>query len=348
MAENVAGVYLMPVLSKPMGVLAPSVRVLAGFLALGAPCAAQWAGDAGDAGFDAIAVVSAARPAGLAGAGAASGTGASAIGINPAGLAREPGTSYSGSVQTGLTRVGAIAYARPLAGGAFAFGAAYLDHGEIAMTDEDNVAGGTLRPFNLYPSATYARALGTEWFWGATVKAGRETLGDFEGSRAAYGAGFDAGVQYQPEGRRDIGFGASLTNVGRQFTGYFDGDGRRRPLPGAVRAGAFYQPRTRRQLTVSADVEAPFHAPLVLAVGGEYRVMPEWILRAGTRWSSEDLRNLRGWIDPNAGIEERGGDATKLAAGTTVRIGPVAVDYAAQWRRELGIVHFVTLAWSAN
>lgn len=338
----------MPVFSKPLGAIAPPIRALAALLALGAPCAAQWAGEPGDAGFDAIAVVPAARPAGLAGVGAASGAGASAIGINPAGLAREPGTSFTGSVQTGMTRVGSVAYARPLAGGSFAIGAAYLDHGEIAMTDEENVGAGTLRPFNLYPSATYARPMGAEWSWGATLKAGRETLGDFEGARAAYGAGFDAGVQYHPEGRRNIGFGASLTNVGRQLTGYFDGDDRLRPLPGAVRAGVSYQPRARRQVALSADVEAPFHTPLVLALGGEYHVMPEWTLRAGTRWNSEDLRNLRGWIDPNAGIEERGGEATKLAAGTTLRIGPVAVDYAAQWRRELGIVHFVTLAWSAN
>jgi hypothetical protein len=223
-----------------------------------------------------------------------------------------------------------------------------MDHGEIATTDENETSLGSVRPYNLYPALTYARAQGAEWRWGATVKMGRETLGDFDGSTPAYGAGFDAGVQYQPVGPQSFGWGASVTNVGRQLTGYFDGDDRRRALPGALRAGAFYQPRRQRKLTLSADLETPFHSPYVVAAGGEYRVIPEWTLRAGTRWNRDDLRNLRGWIDPNAGIEESGGEASKVAAGTTLRVGPVSVDYAAQWWRELGFVHYLTLGWSAG
>lgn len=323
-------------------------RIAFGALAsLCAPASAQWFDNSGDVGLGSIAMMPAARPAGLAGAYTALGSGHSALGFNPAGLAGEPGAGYSGSVQSGLTRIGSVVASFPLARGTAALGAVYMDHGEIALTDENAGSLGTTRPYNLYPAFTYARAQGESWRWGTTLKLGRETLGEFDGSRPAYGVGVDAGVQYRPA-RRDFGFGAAVTNAGRQLTGYFDGDERRRPLPGALRAGAFYQPRRQRQLTLTADLETPFHSPFVVAAGGEYRVIPEWTLRAGTRWNREDLRNLRGWIDPNAGIEERGGEASKLAAGTTLRIGPVAVDYAAQWWRDLGFVHYLTVGWSTG
>lgn len=335
----------MPVFSGNLSPLATrSARaVLGALVSLCAPAAAQWVD--GGAGLGSIAMVPAARPAGLAGAYTALGAGQSALGINPAGLALEKGMAYSGSVQSGLTRIGAVAGSIPLAGGSFAVSASYMDHGEITMTDENAADVGTAHPYNLYPAVSYARAHGESFRWGTTAKLGRESLGDFEGSRPAYGVGFDAGVQYQPA-RKNYGFGASATNLGRQLTGYYEGDDTRRALPGALHAGAFYQPRGQRQLTLTADFETPFHSPYVVAAGAEYRVIPEWTLRAGTRWNREDFRNLRGWLDPNAGIEEQGGEASKLAAGTTVRVGPVAVDYAAQWWRDLGFVHYLTVGWS--
>jgi hypothetical protein len=359
-------VYLivnMPVNSAILDASAPGLRrarsapaarrapfVLSAACALGvlvAPAAAQWTESAGGAGLGSIAMTPSARPSGLAGAYTALGSGHSALGINPAGLAREPGMAYSGSVQSGLTRLGNVAASVPLAGGALAFSAVYLDHGDITLTDENAGSLGSTRPYNLYPALTYARPLGAQWRWGATLKAGRESLGDFEGSRTAWGAGFDAGVQYQPE-RRNYGLGLAATNVGRQLTGYYDGDATRRALPAALRAGAYFQPRSQRKLTLTADFETPYHTPFALAAGGEYRVIPEWTLRAGTRWNRDDLRNLRGWLDPNSGIEEEGGEASKIAAGTTLRVGKVAVDYAAQWWRDLGFVHYLTVGWSAG
>jgi hypothetical protein len=314
---------------------------------LGTHATAQASEGPGGASLAAIAIVPAARPAGLAGAYSAIGSGSTTIGINPAGLVRESGRVYSGSARPDMTRVGAVTYAFPALEGRFAVGAAYVDYDQILATDENMSVQGTLRPYSLYPSVTYARGHGEgeSWRWGATLKLARETLGDFEGSSPAYGAGFDAGVQYQPA-RRNLGFGASLTNIGRQFSGHFEGDNARGSLPGAARAGVFYQPQGQRQLVLAADLEAPFHAAPALALGGEYRMIPEWLLRAGTRWSRDDLHNVLGWIDPNAGIVERGGEALKLAAGTTLQMGPVSVDYAAQWWRDLGIVHALTVAWS--
>jgi hypothetical protein len=340
--------YLMPVFYQDSGKAAfPLTTLLPVVLALCMPAWPQFGDEAGTTGMNAIAVVPAARPAGLAGAYSALADGASGIGINPAGLARETGQNFSGSVRPDMVRVGAVAYTRPMAGGRLAVSASYVDYDEVIATDENQSVTGTLHPYSLYPAVSYARAQGERWRWGATVKMAHETLGDFEGSSPALGAGLDAGFQYQPS-VRNLGFGASVTNVGRQFTGHYEGEDASRPLPGALRGGLFYHPRGRRQLALVADVELPFHGAPVLAVGGEYRVIAEWQLRAGTRWDTDDARNLYGWFNPSEEVRARGGEAVKMAAGTTVKVGPVGVDYAAQWWRELGLVHSLSVAWSID
>jgi hypothetical protein len=336
----------MPMFARTVGTkLSPFSLGLLTIATFGLSARAQFSDNSGTASLQAIGINPAARPAGLAGAYTALGTGATAIGINPAGLSRESGRVYSGSVRPDMARVGSVAYAFPALKGRWAVSASYVDYDEIIATDENQASLGTLHPFSLYPAVTYARPLGEHWHWGGTLKLARETLGDFEGSQAAYGAGLDAGVQYQPTGR-GIGFGAAVTNVGRQLNGHFEGDAGSASLPTAARAGVSYQPQGQRQLMLTVDAEAPVHSAPSLALGGEYRVLAEWELRAGTRWSRDDIRNLFGWIDPNSGIEERGGEAVKLAVGTTLRLGPVAVDYAAQWWSDLGIVHALTVAWA--
>jgi hypothetical protein len=311
----------------------------AALLALCAPAWAQLDG-AGSAEMKGIRLVSAPRPTGLAGAYSALAEGPDAIGINPAGLARETGPHYRASLTKDMVNIGSVAYARDAAGGRLAFSASYVDYGEVQERGEDGSFGTALRPFSLYPAISYARAHGARWRWGATFKLAQETLGDFEGSRYAV----DAGVQYQPAAR-NVGFGASVTHLGRKFTGHFEGDDTGL-LPATAKAGLFYHPRGKRQLALALDAEVPLHGVPALAIGAEYRVMPEWQLRAGTRWDYHDIRNAYGWINPSSEIEERYGESTKLAAGTTVRIGPVGVDYAAQWRRELGIVHSLGVGWS--
>jgi hypothetical protein len=303
-------------------------------------------GEPGAAAMPAIAEAAAARPAGLAGAHTALGVGPSALGVNPAGLARDTGVVYQGSLRAHLTRSGAVAWSFPAMGGQWAVSATYVDYDVLTETDENMNVLGTLRPFNLYPAVTYARALGEHLHVGGTFKLAHETLGAFEGATSAWGAGLDAGLQYQMA--RNLTVGAAVTNIGRQFSGYYEGDTRRGILPLAVRGGVAYQPRGNRQLTLVADAVAPWHASPYVALGAEYAVMPEWTVRGGTRWSGDDVRNLVGVIDPNAGIEERGGEAVKLAAGTTVQVGPVAVDYAAQWWRELGVVQSLTVSWQAR
>src|SRR5690606_36089035 len=159
-------------------------------LALGVPslAPAPRAATSGEAGLPAIALVPAARPGGLAGTYVALGRGSSALGINPAGLADETGSVYTGSVRTCMSRSGAVSYAVPGFGGRWAAAATYVDYDEVPATDENQGSLGTLKPFSLYPSLTYARAHGDHLSWGATAKLARETLGDFDGSTPAWGA----------------------------------------------------------------------------------------------------------------------------------------------------------------
>gem|GEM_PF-1883654 len=332
----------------------PARHLLCAALSLGLPATVlAWGGEgAGTAAMPSVALNPAARPGGLAGAYAALGSGPSSIGLNPAGLATDSTMVYLGSVRPDLARTGAIAVSFPgapgwgwFSDGQWAVSATYVDFDEILATDENGNAQGLVKPYNLYPAVSYARRVGDRVRAGATVKLAHETLGDFEGSTPAWGAGVDVGMQFQAS--RALTFGASVTNAGRQFSGYFEGDETRGSLPLAARVGAAWQPRGRRPLTLVAEAEAPLHAAPSLALGGEFAVRPEWVVRGGTRWSSEDVRNALGEIDPNAGIEEQGGEAVKIAGGTTVRIGPIAVDYAAQWWRELGIVHALTLSWTS-
>lgn len=328
--------YLIAVFSNLFGARAPRfLSASAALLAFGTSARAQLL-QPGTADMAGVRVISAPRPTGLGGAYTALAEGADGIGINPAGLARETGRHYTGSVRANLVRVGSVAYSQEGAGGRLAFSASYVDFGEIPGTDESGASGGTLRPFSLYPAVSYARVHGERWRWGATFKLAQETLGDFEGSRYALGAAGDAGVQYQPAAR-NVGFGAAVTNVGPKFRGHVEGDDAGM-LPAAARVGMFYHPRGK-QLALALDAEAPLHGVPALALGAEYRVIPEWQVRAGTRWDYHDFKNAYGWINPSANLEERYGEAVKLAAGTTVRIGPVDVDYAAQWLRDLGFVH---------
>ncbi len=351
----IVAVSVLPVSGSPdFGVQPSMVRralsLVTAFLAFTlvlTESAFAWGSDnAGLAAMPSVAQNPAARPGGLAGAYTALGEGPSAIGINPAALARDSNMVFHGAVRPDLSRTGAVALAFPATGGQWALSATYVDYDEILATDENQNATDVVKPFNVYPAVSYARRLGRTLRVGATLKLAHETLGDFEGATSAWGAGLDAGLQVQAT--RNLGFGLSLTNLGRQFSGYFEGDQHRGDLPASIRAGVFYQPRAQRQLVLVAEAETPMHSSPSLTLGGEYTLRPEWIVRGGTRWTVEDVRNIFGTIDPNAGIVERGGEAVKLAGGTTVRVGPVSVDYAAQWWRELGVVHALSVGWSVG
>jgi len=296
--------------------------------------------------FPELQIVSEAKPAGMAGAYAALAEGTSAIGINPAGLARSDGQSYSGTVRYAPDGAegGDVAYSRPFGNGSqIAISAAYFDYGSIQSYDENGNSLGTLNPYEIYPAVTYASALGDELKWGASLKLAEEYQGDFQGSQNALGAGADAGIQFRPA--RNLGLSASVVNLGVKLRGH-DADEATGSdwLPADFRVGGFIHPEGLEDMSIELDAEAPFYEPAALSLGYEYRIIPQWDLRAGTRWDTDDIRNLLGWAGAIQNTET-GGSALKATVGTTLEVGRADVDYALQWWNDLGFVSMLTLTW---
>src|SRR5215217_5390492 len=129
-------------------------------LAACAPARAQFGEQAGTSDMAGIRVLTAPRPAGLAGAYSALADGADGIGINPAGLARESGRHYTGSFRHDLINAGSVAYSWGALDGRFAVSASYLDYGKTVLTHEAGFSLGVTRPYSLYPAVSYARAVG--------------------------------------------------------------------------------------------------------------------------------------------------------------------------------------------
>ncbi len=304
---------------------------------------------AGTEEFPGLQINSSARPAGLAGAYTSLAEGVSAIGFNPAGLAQGdagPYQYYSGSLRLhpDAANAGQVAYSRPFGKNArIALSGAYLNYGTIQTMEDPDHLTGTVQPFSFYPALTYASFQDEHWRWGATVKGVLEDPGAFDGAQKALGAGVDAGVQYRPA--RNLGLGASVVNVGPKLRGHSknetSGSGW---LPGEFRGGAYFRPHGLERMLVTVDAELPFQEVPAVAVGYEYRVIPEWDVRAGTRWDYNDVRNLLGWIGATQ-ADELYGSALKASAGTTVRAGRADVDYAVQWWNDLGFVHALTVGW---
>ena len=340
--------YLVTVPSHSTRRIVPRFLCLscASSLAISAHAGIFGTSSAGTEEFPGLQIISAARPAGLAGAYGALAEGASSININPAGLAHETGRDYSGSVRLhpDAANAGDVAYSFPFGSeGRLGFSASYLNYGTIAGRDEHNVAIGDLNPSSFYPALTYASSKGDRWRWGASLKGALEDPGAFAGAQKALGAGADAGIQYRPA--KNLGLGASVVNAGVKLRGHSrDEAAGSGLLPGAFRAGAFFHPQGLEKMSVALDAEVPFYEAEALSLGYEYRVLPEWELRAGTRWDYNDLRNFLGWIGANPSTE-RNGSALKAAVGTTVRTGPADVAYALQWWNDLGFVHALTVSW---
>jgi hypothetical protein len=306
-------------------------------------------GSIGTEEFPGLQINSEARPAGMAGAYAALAEGTSSIGINPAGLAHLTGSSYSGTVRYAPDAAdgGDVAYARPLSDGSeLAISAAYLNYGSIQSLDENGQPLGSLNPFDFYPAVTYARAQGDHVQWGVSLKGAQEYQGNFAGSQNAFGVGADAGVQYHPA--RNLGVGASVVNLGFKLRGHSSDEATGSDLlPADFRVGGVIRPQGLEDMSIELDAEAPLYEPMALSLGYEYRVLPEWDLRAGTRWDSNDIRNLLGWLGATQNVET-GGSALKASVGTTLQVGRADVDYALQWWNDLGFVSQLTLTWRMN
>jgi len=304
-------------------------------------------GSPGTEEFSGLKINSSARAAGLCGSYSALAEGAGAVGINPAGLSREAGQyRYSGSLRAHPTgaNAGVVAYSRPAGTGAqISFSAAYLDYGSIEGLDEFGNSIGNFHPSSIYPSLTYARG-GDRWRFGTTLKLASEYLGDFQGAQSSLGVGVDAGLQFRPAAR-NLGFGASVVNVGQKLRGHFKGETNFGAFPASMKAGVFYHPRGLDALAITGEAEIPWHSAPGFAMGLEHKLSAQLDVRAGMHGDANDVRAVLGWTGLQS-QRELYGTAPRAAGGATFRLGRADVDYAAQWWRGMGLAHALTVAWS--
>ena len=246
------------------------------------------------------------REAGMGEAGVASSRGASAVYWNPANNVFadfETELVLQHNRYLGLFNQEAAVVAHRVGKGVlgFLFTGFYSD--AIDRRSEDNVglSEGEFKPYDVAFGVSYAYPLGDSFGIGANAKMVYEKIDIYSGT----GMAFDLFIAHKAmiEG---LMFGASVTNLGGAVTL------KEEPidLPTAVRLGAAWAPQggaLNGKLTLAADMVFPNDANEKAHVGAEYRLLPEFVLRVGTRVNYD-----------NQG----------LTAGAGFRTGILGVDYA--------------------
>ncbi len=271
------------------------------------------AGSPGDAGMLSLRLGVGAREAGMGEAGVASSSGAAAIWWNPANnVFADFETELVLQTQryVGLFDQHAAAVAHRAGSGVlgFIFTGFYADELTRYSAEPVGVPEGTYSPYDVACGVSYAMPLGESFGVGATAKLVYEKIDVYSDT----GFALDLGVTHQAviEG---LVFAATVTNLGGQMNlndQPFD-------LPSAFRIGAAWTPAGKplgSKLTLAGDVLMPNDSNEKAHLGAEYRLLPEFALRAGTR----------------VNYESQG-----LTAGAGFRAGRLGVDYAySDWTTE--------------
>jgi len=269
-------------------VLAPAVR----------------AANPGEAGLLSLRIGVGGREAGMGESGVASSRGAAAVYWNPANNVFadfETDLVLQHHRYLGLFNQEAVMVAHKMGQGVlgFMFTGFYSDTIDRRGEDNTGIVEGTFKPYDVAFGVSYAHPLGESFGVGLNAKMIYEKI-DIDSDT---GVAFDLFVTHKAviEG---LMFAASATNLGGQMNlkdEPFD-------LPTAVRVGAAWTPTAGSgKLTVAGDVLFPNDTNEKAHVGAEYRLLPEFALRLGTRINYD-----------NQG----------LTAGAGFRNGVLGVDYA--------------------
>lgn len=267
---------------------------------------ASYAGTPGDSGMLSLRMGVGAREAGMGETGVASSRGASALFWNPA---NNIYTDFQTELvlqhysYLGLFNQEALALAHRAFGGVtgFTFAGFYSDEIDRYSEEPVGVPEGTFKPYDLAIGLSYARGLGDMFAAGLNVKYLYERIDIYSDS----GFAFDFFLTHQAvvEG---LTFAISYTNVGGDMTLKDEPF----QLPTALRLGASWTPAgetMKERLTLTGDFVAPNDTNEKANVGAEFKIVPELVLRLGTRINYE-----------NQG----------LTAGAGFRAGVLGVDYA--------------------
>jgi len=232
------------------------------------------ASSAGAAGFSASARGTAAgeflnlgagaRAAALGGAYSAVADDASAVYWNPAAMTRVERRSLA-LMHAALLNAGSYEYGAYVQNegkmGAFGFGAQYFAPGRIVQTNEAGASLGTVAPYDMAFTWSYAHEL-YGWSLGGSAK-----VVDSRIINSASAGAFDIGVLSPALLDERLRLAAAASNLGGD-TMVFDQAGA--PLPLVARAGAAY--RLLPAFLVSADAVFPKTDRPYAAAGAEYRL----------------------------------------------------------------------------
>lgn len=227
---------------------------------------------------------------------------------NPAGLANLAGSEISATYNLWLvdTSYSNIHYAKPLGPGVLGASILYLSYGSISETT-DTQRLGTGRIFS--PSAyvatvAWGQAINEQLSLGGAVK----FLGQNIDSCGDSGLAMDAGLSYflSPLG---VKLGAVIQNIGGSF-------------PQTIRIGTAKKLLNER-LNLSLDLDLPNDNKAYASLGGEFSVLPQFILRAGFNTKSEE------------------GSGGNLGIGLGLNLSRFAVDYGYVPYGDLGSAHRV-------
>jgi len=285
--------------------------------AAASPRADDYSPDArGTAALGFLKVGAGARAAALGGAYTALGDDASALYWNPAGLLLPEKNSlvlmraaYIGDVSFNYA-----AYSASLKGvGAFGASLDYMSAGQVAETDDQGFATGTMNPSDSALSLGFARALGG-WGFGGSYKFIKSKLKNSASVHA-----FDAGLISPRYLNGRLNFGAALLNLG----GTIKYEAKAERLPFVAKAGAAYQVSPKAGF--SADICFPVDEAWYAAVGAEFRM-----------YSTEKMKFF--WRSGfNTGTIGDFGGFNGFSAGVGLSFKDLRLDYAAVPMGVLGL-----------
>ena len=304
----------------------------------------SWTTGPGTAEFEFIRSIEHGRAAGLVGAITSLAEGPDAIGYNPAGIALDkssPQAALSGRYLFAGVATGNLAYTMDcFAGGRCGFGAGYVNYGTIEEIDENgNARNNEMLPYSVTPSFVWANEIRERVKVGVSLRAAAEYL-NYPGAKTALGLGGEAGILYQPK-IKSLGFGASISNLGRKMTPHYGGESELGWMPALIRGGMHYYPRGRR-LRVILHAELPWHTEPLITLGGEFLHSKYLHFRAATRMNLSDLKHYSRFVlGENQPVSS--GNELKASAGVTVDLDKYKVDFASQYWRSLGFGHVITL-----
>ncbi len=240
------------------------------------------AGSPGESGFLSLRTPVGAREAAMGGAGVANARGAAAVYWNPALMAfAENGTDLLLQHQRmwGLfdKETATIAHRTDLGALGFMFSGFYAE--EMDRYEELNVGVplGTFRPYQVALGLAYARRLNDDFAVGATVKLLHEEIDMYGDTGFAY----DLSIAHKAviEG---LWFGAALNHFGPDLML----NSEPYALPTTLRVGMSYTPpqdALSEKLTLAGDIVFPNDGNAKAHVGLEYRLLPAFALRGGSK-----------------------------------------------------------------